>query len=60
MLVKSIKPAGQLNAGIKAGVNVNMQSVQAPEQVQAAFEATLKAGQDRDRLRTKARPTPAT
>ena len=32
-------------------VNVNVQSVQAPEQVQAAFEDTLKAGQDGDRLK---------
>jgi len=31
-------------------VNVNVQSVQPPEQVQAAFEDTLKAGQDGDRL----------
>ena len=32
-------------------VNVNVQSVQPPEQVQAAFEDTLKAGQDGDRLK---------
>ena len=30
-----------------------MQSVQPPEQVQAAFEDTLKAGQDRDRLKNE-------
>jgi modulator of FtsH protease HflK len=50
-LVKSIQ--GQLDR-LKAGiviVNVNMQSVQPPEQVQAAFEDTLKAGQDGDRLK---------
>ena len=32
-------------------INVNVQSVQPPEQVQAAFEDTLKAGQDGDRLK---------
>ena len=32
-------------------VNVNVQSVQPPEQVQAAFEDTLKAGQDGDRAK---------
>jgi membrane protease subunit HflK len=44
---------GQLDR-LKAGiivVNVNVQSVQPPEQVQAAFEDTLKAGQDGDRLK---------
>jgi membrane protease subunit HflK len=49
-LVKSIQ--GQLDR-LKTGiviVNVNVQSVQPPEQVQAAFEDTLKAGQDGDRL----------
>ena len=40
----------RLNAGIVVA-NVNMQSVQPPEQVQAAFEDTLKAGQDGDRLK---------
>jgi membrane protease subunit HflK len=39
----------RLKAGILV-VNVNLQSVQPPEQVQAAFEDTLKAGQDGDRL----------
>ena len=32
-------------------INVNLQSVQPPEQVQAAFEDTLKAGQDGDRAK---------
>ena len=40
-------PAYRSNVWI---VNVNVQSVQPPEQVQAAFEDTLKAGQDGDRL----------
>ncbi|MEO5696204.1 MAG: FtsH protease activity modulator HflK [Burkholderiaceae bacterium] len=40
----------RLRAGIVI-VNVNVQSVQPPEQVQAAFEDTLKAGQDADRLK---------
>lgn len=49
-LVKSIQDQlDRLKAGILV-VNVNMQSVQPPEQVQAAFEDTLKAGQDGDRL----------
>ncbi|MEO8526469.1 MAG: FtsH protease activity modulator HflK, partial [Caldimonas sp.] len=50
-LVRSIQ--GQLDR-LKTGiliVNVNVQSVQPPEQVQAAFEDTLKAGQDGDRLK---------
>ena len=50
-LAKSVQ--GQLDR-LKAGiviVNVNVQSVQPPEQVQAAFEDTLKAGQDGDRLK---------
>jgi membrane protease subunit HflK len=50
-LVKSIQSQlDRLNAGIVVA-NVNMQSVQPPEQVQAAFEDTLKAGQDGDRLK---------
>jgi modulator of FtsH protease HflK len=50
-LVKSVQiQLDRLNAGIVI-VNVNMQSVQPPEQVQAAFEDTLKAGQDGDRLK---------
>jgi membrane protease subunit HflK len=50
-LVKSIQSQlDRLNTGIIVA-NVNMQSVQPPEQVQAAFEDTLKAGQDGDRLK---------
>jgi len=50
-LVKSIQAQlDRLKAGILVA-NVNMQSVQPPEQVQAAFEDTLKAGQDGDRLK---------
>ena len=50
-LVKSIQvQLDRLKAGILVA-NVNMQSVQPPEQVQAAFEDTLKAGQDGDRLK---------
>ncbi len=50
-LVKSIQnQLDRLNAGIIVA-NVNLQSVQPPEQVQAAFEDTLKAGQDGDRLK---------
>jgi membrane protease subunit HflK len=40
----------RLRTGILV-VNVNVQGVQPPEQVQAAFEDTLKAGQDGDRLK---------
>ena len=50
-LVRSIQAQlDRLKAGIVI-VNVNVQSVQAPEQVVAAFEDTLKAGQDGDRLK---------
>jgi modulator of FtsH protease HflK len=50
-LVKSVQnQLDRLKAGI-AVVNINVQSVQPPEQVQAAFEDTLKAGQDGDRLK---------
>ena len=50
-LVKSIQSQlDRLQAGIVV-VNVNVQSVQPPEQVLAAFEDTLKAGQDGDRLK---------
>ena len=50
-LVKSVQSQlDRVNTGIMV-VNVNVQSVQAPEQVQAAFEDTLKAGQDGDRLK---------
>jgi modulator of FtsH protease HflK len=40
----------RLKAGILI-VNINVQSVQPPEQVLAAFEDTFKAGQDGDRLK---------
>ncbi|HET8869856.1 MAG TPA: FtsH protease activity modulator HflK [Aquabacterium sp.] len=52
-LVKSIQ--AQLDR-LKAGVliaNVNVQSVQAPEQVQAAFDDAFKAGADRERLKNE-------
>ncbi len=50
-LVKSIQvQLDRLKAGIIV-VNVNVQSVQPPEQVLASFEDTLKAGQDGDRLK---------
>jgi membrane protease subunit HflK len=52
-LVKSIQH--QLNK-LKAGVtiaNVNVQSVQAPEQVQAAFDDAFKANADRERLKNE-------
>jgi membrane protease subunit HflK len=41
---------------LKAGIlvtNVNVQSVQAPEQVQAAFDDAFKAGADRERLKNE-------
>ena len=50
-LVQSLQTQlDRLKTGILV-VNVNVQSVQPPEQVQAAFEDTLKAGQDGDRLK---------
>jgi membrane protease subunit HflK len=52
-LVKSIQ--AQLDR-LKAGVlitNVNVQSVQPPEQVQAAFDDAFKAGADRERLKNE-------
>ena len=50
-LVTSIQSQlDRLKAGIVV-VNVNVQSVQPPEQVLASFEDTLKAGQDGDRLK---------
>ena len=50
-LVQSVQAQlDRLKTGILV-VNVNVQSVQPPEQVQAAFEDTLKAGQDGDRLK---------
>jgi modulator of FtsH protease HflK len=53
-LVRSVQSQlDRLKTGIVV-VNVNVQSVQPPEQVQAAFEDTLKAGQDGDRLKKEA------
>ncbi|MDQ2736197.1 MAG: FtsH protease activity modulator HflK, partial [Pseudomonadota bacterium] len=53
-LVRSVQSQlDRLETGIVV-VNVNVQSVQPPEQVQAAFEDTLKAGQDGDRLKKEA------
>lgn len=52
-LVKSIQ--SQLDR-LKAGIivaNVNVQNVQAPEQVQAAFDDAFKAGADRERLKNE-------
>ncbi len=52
-LVRSIQ--GQLDR-VKSGItiaNVNMQSVQVPEQVQAAFNDAVKATADRDRFRNE-------
>ena len=43
----------RLNAGILVS-NVNVQNVQAPEQVQAAFDDAFKAGADRERLKNEA------
>src|SRR5436190_8786985 len=40
----------------KTGINVttvNLQNVQAPEQVQASFEAVVRAGQDRERFKNE-------
>ena len=52
-LVKSIQAQiDRLNAGILV-VNVNVQHVQVPEQVQAAFNDAVKAGADRDRLKNE-------
>jgi membrane protease subunit HflK len=52
-LVKSIQAQlDRLKAGILV-VNVNVQSVQAPEQVQAAFDDAFKAGADRERLKNE-------
>ncbi|WP_425057408.1 FtsH protease activity modulator HflK [Roseateles toxinivorans] len=42
----------RLKAGILI-VNVNVQSVQAPDQVQAAFDDAFKAGADRERLKNE-------
>ena len=52
-LVKSVQvQLDRLKAGIQI-VNVNVQNVQAPEQVQAAFDDAFKAGADRERLKNE-------
>jgi membrane protease subunit HflK len=52
-LMKSLQAQlDRLNAGIVIA-NVNVQSVQVPEQVQAAFNDAVKAGADRDRFRNE-------
>jgi len=52
-LVKSIQSQlDRLKAGILI-VNVNVQNVQVPEQVQAAFNDAVKAGADRDRFKNE-------
>ncbi len=52
-LVKSIQAQlDRLKAGILV-VNVNVQHVQVPEQVQAAFNDAVKAGADRDRFKNE-------
>jgi membrane protease subunit HflK len=52
-LVKSIQSQlDKLKAGIVVA-NVNVQNVQAPEQVQAAFDDAFKAGADRERLKNE-------
>jgi len=52
-LVKSIQvQMDRLKAGILIS-NVNVQNVQAPEQVQAAFDDAFKAGADRERLKNE-------
>jgi len=52
-LVKSVQAQlDRLKAGILV-VNVNVQNVQVPEQVQAAFNDAVKAGADRDRLKNE-------
>jgi modulator of FtsH protease HflK len=52
-LVKSLQTQlDRLRAGILV-VNVNVQNVQAPEQVQAAFDDAFKAGADRERLKNE-------
>jgi membrane protease subunit HflK len=52
-LMKSLQAQlDRLNAGIILA-NVNVQSVQVPEQVQAAFNDAVKAGADRDRFRNE-------
>lgn len=52
-LVKSIQAQlDRLKAGIVVS-NVNVQNVQAPEQVQAAFDDAFKAGADRERAKNE-------
>ncbi|EHR71770.1 HflK protein [Burkholderiales bacterium JOSHI_001] len=52
-LAKSVQAQmDRLHAGIVV-VNVNVQNVQVPEQVQAAFNDAVKAGADRDRLKNE-------
>ena len=52
-LVKSIQAQlDRLKAGIVVA-NVNVQNVQAPEQVQAAFDDAFKAGADRERAKNE-------
>jgi membrane protease subunit HflK len=52
-LVKSVQAQlDRLKAGILI-VNVNVQNVQVPEQVQAAFNDAFKAGADRDRFKNE-------
>jgi membrane protease subunit HflK len=52
-LVRSIQSQlDRLNAGVTIK-NVNLQNVQVPEQVQAAFDDAVKAGADRDRFKNE-------
>ena len=52
-LVKSIQvQLDRLNAGVVVA-NVNVQNVQVPEQVQAAFNDAVKASADRDRFKNE-------
>lgn len=52
-LAKSIQTQlDRLNAGVTIQ-NVNLQNVQVPEQVQAAFDDAVKAGADRDRFKNE-------
>ena len=52
-LMKSLQgQLDRLNAGIVIA-NVNVQNVQVPEQVQAAFNDAVKAGADRDRFKNE-------
>ncbi|NWG73389.1 MAG: FtsH protease activity modulator HflK, partial [Rubrivivax sp.] len=52
-LVRSVQnQLDRLNAGILI-TNINIQNVQVPEQVQAAFNDAVRAGADRDRFRNE-------